>query len=81
MAAVETYFPKDYPTNRYLEAFELTQVLTGFVSALEASKPGFTLRQFLLRLRFFHLHTWQVQMKINHLTHQIHHLLGKPDHL
>ena len=56
MAGHENLFSQDYPTSRY---FNLTQVLTGFGSTFEASKPGFTLRCSLLRLLFFYrAHGW-----------------------
>ena len=51
--AVETYFPQDYLTNRYFEAFILTQVLTGFSYTFEVRKPVLTLRFSLLRFLFF----------------------------
>ena len=52
-------FSQDYPTNKYLKAFDLTQALTGFGPTFEASKPSFILRCFLLILLFVHLaHGW-----------------------
>ena len=54
MAGRGSLFSQDYPTSRYLEAFDLTQVLTGFGSTFEASKPSFVLRCFLLILLFAH---------------------------
>ena len=44
MAGRGNLFSQDYPTSKYLEAFDLTQVLTGFGSTFEASKPSFILR-------------------------------------
>ena len=57
MAGRGNLFSQDYLTSRYLEAFDLTQVFTGFGSTFEASKPSFILR--FVRLLFVHLsHGW-----------------------
>ena len=53
MAGHGNLFSQDYPTSRYLKAFDLTQALTDFGSTFEASKPSFILR--FVRLLFIHL--------------------------
>ena len=48
-------FSQDYLTSKCFEAFDLTQVQTGFGSTFEARKPSFTLNFSLLRVCFVHL--------------------------
>ena len=59
MAGRGNLFSQDYLTSKCFEAFDLTQVQTGFGSTFEARKPSFILLRFLLRLLVIHLsHGW-----------------------